>query len=61
LITQLSIMPQLEVLRIGFHFSVTQDIEAQRSIIPRATHVTLPNLRWLSLSGLSTSLEVFLS
>jgi len=27
LIMQLLIMPQLEVLRIGFHFPVAQDIE----------------------------------
>ncbi len=54
-------MPQLEVLRIGFHFPVAQDIEAQRSIIPNATRVTLSNLHWLGLSGLSMSLQVFLS
>jgi hypothetical protein len=42
LITLLSIMPQLEVLRIGFHFPVTQDIEVQQSIIPIATRITLP-------------------
>jgi hypothetical protein len=61
LIMQLSIMPQLEVLRIRFLFLVAQDIEARWSIIPRATCVTLPNLCWLSLSRLSMSLEVFLS
>jgi hypothetical protein len=61
LIMQLSIMPQLEVLRIGFHFPVAQDIKVKQSIIPIATCVTLPNLRWLGLSGLSMSLEVFLS
>jgi hypothetical protein len=61
LIMQLLIMPQLEVLRIGFHFPVAQDIEVWWSIIPIATCITLPNLRWLSLSSLSMSLEVFLS
>jgi hypothetical protein len=61
LITQLSIIPQLEVLRIGFHFPVAQDIEVRLSNTPIATRVTLPNLRWLSFSGLSTSLEGFLS
>ena len=58
LLQWLSLMPQLEVLWIGFNFN--RDADRQLSRTPIMTGVTLPNLRQLGFQGSSTYLEVLL-
>ena len=61
LLQRLSLLPQLEMLGIGFNF--TRDAERQLPLLPRTpimTWVTLPNLRWLGFRGTNTYLEVLL-
>ena len=58
LLQRLYIMPQLEVLWIGFNHG--RDVERQLLRTPIVTRVTLPNLRWLGFLGSSTYLEVLL-
>ena len=55
LLQRLSFMPQLEILAIAFYFPVpNRDVEDQ---LVHATHVTLPNLRWLDFRGVSAYME----
>ena len=55
LLQRLSFMPQLEILAIAFYFPVpNRDVEDQ---LMHATHVTLPNLRWLDFRGVSVYME----
>jgi hypothetical protein len=62
LLRQVSLMPQLETLRITFHSPVpNRDIERQLIHRPVTTRVTLPNLRWLGLRAPSTYMEALLS
>ena len=57
LLQRLSFMPQLEILAIAFYFPVpNRDVEGQ---LVHATHVTLPNLRWLDFRGVSAYMETF--
>ena len=58
LLQRLSLMPQLEVLWIGFNFN--RDADRQLSRTPIMTGVTLPNLRQLGFQGSSAYLEVLL-
>ena len=62
LLQSLSLMPQLEVLLINFHFAVpNHDVERQLMRTPIAvTHVTLPNLRFLEFQASSAYLEAAL-
>ena len=63
LLHQLSLMPQLEVLRITFHSPVPnrevqkQPLEAQ---VPITTHVLLLNLHWFAFGGVTSYLEALL-
>jgi hypothetical protein len=62
LLQRLSGIPQLKILGIIFNSPFcSRDIERQSSRIPRTTHVTLPNLRWLGFKGASAYLEALLS
>jgi hypothetical protein len=58
----LSLMPQLEMLLINFHFAVpNRDVERQLMRTPIMTHVTLPNLRSFTLQTVSAYSEAVLS
>jgi hypothetical protein len=58
----LSLMPQLEILLTFFYFPVpNRDVERQLMRTPIMTHVTLPNLRSLSLQTVSAYSEAVLS
>jgi hypothetical protein len=62
LLQSLSLMPQLELLLIYFHFSVSnRDVERQLMHTPVMTDVTLPNLRFFALQAVSTYSEAVLS
>jgi len=62
LLQRVSLMPQLEILRIEFHSSVSRrELEHELSHIPNNSYVTLPNLRLFGFGGLSSYLEAFLS
>ena len=58
LLQRLSLMPQLEILWIGFNLS--RDVETQLLGTPIMTQVTLPNLRWLGFRGSSAYFEALL-
>ena len=61
LLEWLSLMPQLEVLRVSFHFPVLdREVEARPLDTPSMTPITLPNLRWFSFGGVSAYLEALL-
>ncbi|KAI0286290.1 hypothetical protein BC826DRAFT_1049368 [Russula brevipes] len=61
LIQQLAHLPHLETLGIGFQSPVpNRDIDRELLLTPIATHVTLPNLRWLFFRGVSAYLEALL-
>jgi hypothetical protein len=54
----ISLMPQLETLRILFTFSIpSRDVEGQLTHTPIIAPVTLPNLRHFVFRGVSTYLE----
>ena len=59
LLQRLSLMPQLEVLWIGFNHG--RDVEKQLLRTPIVTRVILPNLRWLGFHGSSAYLELLLT
>ena len=62
LLQSLSLMPQLEILLIDFHFAVpNHDVERQLMRMPITTHVTLPNLRSFTLKAVSAYSEAVLS
>jgi hypothetical protein len=62
LLQSLSLMPQLEILLIFFHFPVPRDVERQLMRTPiMMTHVTLPNLRIFALQAVSAYSEAVLS
>jgi hypothetical protein len=62
LLQSLSLMPQLEMLLINFHFAVTsRDVERQLTRMPITTHLTLPNLRSFTLQAVSAYSEAVLS
>ena len=61
LLQRLSLMPQLEVLRIGFHSPVpNHEVEMQLLDTPTMTHITLPNLRFFAFKGVNAYLEALL-
>ncbi len=61
LLQQLSVMPQLETLRITFHSPLpNRDVERQLLRTPLLTHVNLPNLRWFGFKGANAYLEALL-
>jgi hypothetical protein len=61
LIQYLSHMPQLQMLKIGFHSPVPSlDVERPLLLTPITTHVTLPNLRHFTFKGTSAYLEALL-
>jgi hypothetical protein len=53
-------MPHLQTLEISFHPLPNPDVKRQYLDMPMMTHVTLPNLRWFSFSGVSAYLEALL-
>jgi hypothetical protein len=58
----LSLMPQLEILVIFFHFAVpNRDVERQLMRAPITTHVTLPNLRLFVFQAVGAYSEAVLS
>ena len=58
LLTRLSLMPQLEILDIGFHSPLpNRDVERQLLATPIMPHITLPNLREFRFRGVSAYLE----
>jgi hypothetical protein len=58
LLSQLSLITQLEKLVIRFHSPLpSRSVEPPRSSTSTVTHITLPNLRFLSFRGVSTYLE----
>ena len=62
LLQWLSLMPQLEMLLINFHFNVrNHDVERQLMRTPITTHVTLPNLRFFVLRAVSAYSEAVFS
>ena len=62
LLQSLSLVPQLELLLIYFHFSVPdRDVERQLTRTPIMTHVTLPNLRFFAFQAVSIYSEAVLS
>ena len=62
LLQSLSLMPQLEMLLIHFHFSVPDpDAEGQLMPMPSMTHITLPNLRFFTFQSVSAYSEAVLS
>ena len=62
LLQWLSLMPQLEILLIFFHFPVpNRDVERQLMRTPFMTHVTLPNLHAFVLKAVSAYSEAVLS
>jgi hypothetical protein len=61
LIQQLSHMPHLQMLRIGFLSPIpSRDVERQLFLTPITTHVTLPNLCQFMFRGTSAYLEALL-
>ena len=61
LLQQLSLLPQLKRLQIGFHSPLpSRDVETQLLHRPIITHVTLPNLHSFRFKGVSAYLEVLL-
>jgi hypothetical protein len=61
LLQWLSLMPQLEMLLIYFHFAVpNRDVEMQLMRTPITAHVTLPNLRTFALRAASAYSEAVL-
>jgi len=61
LLQQLSLIPQLETLRITFHSPVPDDdVERQLVNTPLLTHVTFPNLRWFAFMGATAYLDALL-
>ena len=58
LLQRLFLMPQLEMLEIGFNLS--RDVERVLLRTPTMTRVTLPNLRWLAFRGSNAYLEALL-
>ncbi|KAH9981794.1 hypothetical protein BJV74DRAFT_887302 [Russula compacta] len=61
LLQRLSLMPQLEVLGIGFRSPVpNREVEMQLLDSPTTTHATLPNLRGFAFEGVSAFLEALL-
>ena len=62
LLQWLSLMPQLEMLLIYFHFPVpNRDVERQLIRTPIMTHVTLPNLRTFAFKAVGAYSEAVLS
>jgi hypothetical protein len=62
LLQWLSLMPQLEILRIFFRFPLlNRDVERQLMRTPIMTPVTLPNLRSFALEAVSSYSEAVLS
>jgi hypothetical protein len=62
LLQSLSLMPQLEILMIFFHFTVpNRDVERQLMRTPITTHVTLPNLRSFTFQAVSAYSEAVFS
>jgi hypothetical protein len=62
LLQSLSLMPQLEMLLIYFHFSVSnRDVEGQLMQTPVMTDVTLPDLHFFALQAVSAYSEAVLS
>jgi hypothetical protein len=62
LLTRLSLMPQLESLGIIFRSPLpNRDVVRQLMNTPNMTHVTLPNLRFISFRGVSAYLEGLLA
>ena len=58
LLTQLSLVPQLEILEIQFHSPLPNcDVKRQLQATPIMPHITLPNLRQFAFRGVSTYLE----
>jgi hypothetical protein len=58
LLTQLSLMPQLEILEIDFHSPLPNcDVERQLLDTPMVPHITLPNLRNVTFNGVSAYLD----
>jgi hypothetical protein len=61
LLQRLSLLPQLEILGVGFHSLVPQrDIERQLLRLPVATQFTLQKIRQFGFEGTSTYLEALL-
>jgi hypothetical protein len=60
MLMRLSILRQLEVLRIRFYLESGSEEELFHIPITERTMVTLPNLRWLDFSGNSAYLEALL-
>ena len=62
LLQPLSLMPQLEMLLIFFHFAIpNRDVERQLMRTPIMAHVTLPNLRSFLFRAVSAYSEAVLS
>jgi hypothetical protein len=58
LLQWVSFMPQLENLAIAFSFPLSnRDVKRQLTHTPITTHITLPNLRFFWLRGVSAYLE----
>ena len=61
LLQRLSLMPQLEVLGIGFHSPVpNREVEMQLLDTLTMTHISLPNLRSFAFAGVTAYLEALL-
>jgi hypothetical protein len=61
LLQSLSMMPQLEILLIAFHYPIpNRDVERHLNRTPIMTHVTLPNLRTLALKAVGAFSEAVL-
>ena len=61
LLQRLPLLPQLEILWIGFSFdNSSRDAERKLLRTPIMTWVTLPNLRWLGFRGSNAYLEALL-
>jgi len=62
LLQWLSLMPQLEILRIFFYFAaLSHDVERQFVRTPITAHVTLPNLRSFTLQTVNAYSEAVVS
>jgi hypothetical protein len=62
LLQSLSLMPQLEMLLIFFHFAVpNRDVERQLMRTPITTHITLPHLRFFAFKAVGAYSEAVLS
>ena len=62
LLQSLSLMPQLEILGIYFHFPVpNRHVERQLTRTPIMTHATLPNLRIFAIKAVSAYSEAVFS